>query len=77
MTYYTATYDDDGIELEDELNHYNLPDALKEGKKIADRNGWTLVSVKPRPLVPTPIIQQSCGCHREPLRRELSPTLMG
>ena len=71
MTYYKAIYSDNGVEIEDELHQYNIEDALKEAKKVANRNKWKLIKVEPRPLVPAPTIQRICGCHRDPL----SPTI--
>lgn len=58
MTYTAIWKDEDGVLIEDDLQRYNIfniEDAVKEAKKIAKKNGWTVVSVKPK-VFPQPSI---------------------
>jgi len=64
MTTYVATYTDEGVELQEDLNYYYwIETAYKEAKKRAKVNGWKLISVKPKEEIPTPQVYQ-------PYRRE-------
>jgi hypothetical protein len=59
MTYYIATYRDGKAILKDELpssEAFDLETAYKEAKKIAKKNGWTLVRVEPKVYPPVPQI---------------------
>lgn len=59
MSVFIATYRDGKVILREELPDYDafdLPTALKEAKKIAKKNGWTLVRVEPKVYQPIPQI---------------------
>ena len=48
-----------GVLIEDDITPYhcyNIEDAVKEAKKIAKKNGWTVVSVKPKVYPQPPIV---------------------
>lgn len=56
---YIATYRDGKVLLKDDLSSFDafdLPTALREAKKIAKKNGWTLVRVEPKVYPPTPTV---------------------
>jgi hypothetical protein len=59
---YIATYRDGKAILKEELPSYNafdLETAYKAAKKIAEKNGWTLVRVEPKVYPPVPQIVYS------------------
>jgi hypothetical protein len=66
---YIATYRDGKAILKDELpssEAFDLETAYKEAKKIAKKNGWTLVKVEPKVYPPVPQIVYPPSRDRDP-----------
>jgi hypothetical protein len=60
MYMYTATYKTlDGIEVVDDIDEFYVEKAIETARRIAKRNSWKVISVKPKVYPPTPVVYQT------------------